>query len=379
MIRSLLILLLLSTNQTFAQGQGHAPAPLASGFPRIPITWGAVVKIDPQPGTYGSEYGRLVQIGKTTWLAGYTTAENKSYRQNPAGGLSLAISRSDDGGRHWRRVASIARKGRDLDNAMLMRLPDGSLLLACRSVRWQESYRLLIYRSKDEGKSWKKLSVLDANEGAPGSLGHPDKGVYEPHLYLLKDGRVAALYANEKHVTDADSYSQIISEKISSDGGRSWGGEIRVATSPGDHASRPGMPVWTKMKDGRFIVVYEVCGPHKCDIYYKTSRDAVHWPVGLGKPVPAQSGAPFILALKDGRLLLSSNRGNISLSEDNGRTWNLAARPWSPVKTFDEDWTQIIWSSLYQTSADSICIVTSVKRPSGAHEVQIRFGRLDVE
>lgn len=373
MIRSLLTLVTLSAIQSVTQAQGQSQ----TRSPQTPITWGEVVTIDPQTGSYGSEYGRLVQIGKTSWLAGYTTAEHKSYRQNPAGGLSLSISRSDDGGRHWRKIASISQKGRDLDNAMLLKLPDSTLLLACRSVRWQESYRLLIYQSEDAGKSWKELSVLDANEGTPGSLGHPDKGVYEPHLYLLKDGRVAALYANEKHVTDADSYSQIISEKISPDGGRSWGSEIRVATSPGDHASRPGMPVWTKMKDGRFIEVYEVCGPQKCDIYYKTSQDGVHWPIGLGKPADGQSGAPFVLALKDGRLLLTSNRGNISLSDDYGKTWQVAERPWSPLSTFEQDWTGIIWSSLYQTTVDSICIVTSVKQSSGAHEVQIRFGKLN--
>jgi hypothetical protein len=259
----------------------------------------------------------------------------------------------------------------------MIQLPDGSILLACRSVRWQESYRLPVYRSADNGRTWKRISVIDSNEGKPGELGHPDKGIYEPHFHLLDDGRLAVMYANEKHVTDSVSYSQIISEKISADNGKTWGKEIWVAYEPGHHASRPGMPVWTKMKNGQYIAVYEVCGPEKCNVYYKTSKDGITWPVGLGTIIPNQTGGPYILSLDDGRLVVTSNKANISVSDDYGETWHTTAPAWEHKKSFAEDWVQTIWNALYQTGPDEIGTISSVERAEGGHNIQVRFGKLN--
>ncbi|GAA4306958.1 hypothetical protein GCM10023143_13160 [Compostibacter hankyongensis] len=318
----------------------------------------------------------MLRLPGGRWLAAYTVSRNPGYRKDPRGGYELEIAESRDGCRTWKRISLLSDPGRDLDNAALLRLPDGALLLAGRSVRWQESYRLPVYRSADGGRTWKKLSTIDANEGRPGALGKPDKGVYEPHFHFLDDGRLAVMYANEKHVTDDVSYSQIISEKISADGGRTWGREIWVAYTPGHSASRPGMPVWTRMKDGRYIVVYEVCGPEQCNVYYKASRDGITWPVGLGTSIPGQTGGPYILSLDDGRLVVTSNRGNISVSNDFGRSWHTAARPWQPKKDYAADWTQTIWSSLYQTGRDEIGIVTTVRREAGGHNIRLRLGKL---
>ncbi len=104
-----------------------------------------------------------------------------------------------------------------------------------------------MYQSADQGRQWTKLSTIETAEGAPGELGKPDKGIYEPHLYYLDNGQLAVMYANERHVTETPSYSQIISQKVSPDGGATWGKEIWVAYESDHNASRPGMPVWTKL------------------------------------------------------------------------------------------------------------------------------------
>ncbi|MBF9254615.1 exo-alpha-sialidase [Pontibacter sp. 172403-2] len=342
------------------------------------IVWGQKVLVNNEPyfeagaqegrnhGKYGSEYGRMLKLDNGSWLAAYTVSRNNGYLNDPNGGLELEVSVSNDTGRHWQKLSVLSDEGRDLDNAQLIQLPDKSILLACRSVRWQESYRLPVYRSTDGGRTWAKLSTIDSNEGKPGELGKPDKGAYEPHFYFLDDGRLSVMYANEKHVTDSVSYSQIISQKTSPDYGKTWGKEVWVAYEPGHGTSRPGMPVWTKMKNGKYIAVYEICGPEKCNIYYKTSADGITWPVGLGIIIPDQLGGPYILSVDDGRLVVTSNQSNISISDDYGQSWHKTAPAWDNT----------LWSALYQTGPDEIGIINSVRRSEGGHNIQVRFGKI---
>src|SRR5690606_22289013 len=105
----------------------------------------------------------------------YTVSRNYGYKIEKDGGFELEIAESKNNGQTWKKVALISEKGRDLDNAQLIQLPDGSILLSCRSVRWQESYQLPVFRSEDKGRSWTKISTIDSNEGKPGDLGNPDK------------------------------------------------------------------------------------------------------------------------------------------------------------------------------------------------------------
>ncbi len=128
------------------------------------IAWGQTVTISNEPiptdadstwgyhQHYGSQYARLLKLKNGTWLSGYTIAPNKGYEKQTTGGLQLQISQSTDDGKHWTVLSSLKEEGRDLDNAQLIQLKDGSILLASRSVRWQESYRLKVYQSS----RWRK-------------------------------------------------------------------------------------------------------------------------------------------------------------------------------------------------------------------------------
>ncbi|WP_431210189.1 sialidase family protein [Puia sp. P3] len=397
-MRVLPILLLLSFTRASAQSPaatGQTPAaaqsPAATPKKQSPDTihWSTPIIINDVPefkdngnvpaagpaghrkhGLYGSQYCRLLFLRDGSWLAGYTVSRNEGYDRSlpygPAstGGLQLEISKSTDKGKTWNRISNISEPGRDLDNAQLIETKNGDILLACRSVRWQESYILRTYKSSDKGVNWEKYSVFDSTAGAPGTLGHPDKGIYEPHMYYLNDGRLAVQYANEKHVTETPSYSQIISEKISPDEGRTWGPEIWVAFTPGHPDSRPGMPVWTRTKEGNYITVYEICGPEKCNVYYKTSPDGINWPVGPGAMIPDQTGGPFIVSLRDGRLVVTSNKNNISVSDDLGKSWKTLASPYQ----------QMLWGSLYQSKSGKILSVNSAKRTTGGNNIQLATG-----
>ncbi|MFD1905848.1 sialidase family protein [Paenibacillus rhizoplanae] len=176
-----------------------------------------------RPGTFGAEYARMIKLANGDWLAVTAIYDNNGYTKVSWGGTRLQVFRSTDNCRTWSLMSTLWEDGRDLDNGQFVQLTNGDILLAMRSVRWQESYKLRVYKSVNGGANWSFLSTIDENNGAPGALGNPDKGVYEPHMQLLNDGSVAVMYASEKHVTENPSYSQIISQKISTNGGPAGG------------------------------------------------------------------------------------------------------------------------------------------------------------
>ncbi len=355
-----------------------ATAPAAASGPEIDWSGTAVLDEVPRftangpsaqrgwdPGVLGSQYGRLLRLPDGSWLGANQASLTNAYAHDPGGGLRIRVHRSRDRGRSWPVLATITDPGRDLDNPQLIRLPDGTILLACRSVIWGHSYRLPVYRSTDEGRSWQRFGMIDD------TLGELHHGLYEPHLAFLPDGRLAVMYANETH----PGYSQVISQRVSADAGRTWGPETWPVFEQGGGAARPGMPVWTRMRDGRYILVYEVCGvDSECAIHYKTSPDGSSWSPGYagdGSPEGQWSG-PFVTGLADGRLVLTSNSHRVSISEDHGATWRL---------TEGLPWSDGLWPSIYQTGPREIAVVDSVERADHredrpSYDVRLRFGRI---
>lgn len=332
-----------------------------------------------KPGTYGSQYARMVELDNGNWLTVYTVYRNNGYLADPNGGNQLELAVSEDKGTTWTIEATISDPGRDLDNGQMIQLSNGDLLLACRSVIWQQSYRLPVYKSTDRGQTWQYFSTIDENEGsAAGSLGNPDRGVYEPYFYMLDQNRLGVMYANEKYAASTPTYSQVISQKISTDNGLTWGNEIWVVNDLQHSNARPGMPVWTQMSNGKFIAVYEIVSTEDVNIFYKISDDGTTWPSGIGTQILNQRGAPYILSMTDGTLLVTSNTHCISRSLDFGQNWSL--EPISPYGSlFGDD--DNLWPSMYQVASNEIAVLTSVGRsPAGdtqfGHNVQIRKGTL---
>lgn len=322
------------------------------------------------PGNFGADFPRAIHLSSGRWLCVYTSYSpgDTGYRRNPGGGTRLFISKSDDNGKTWMNFSMVSDPGRDLDNGQFIQLENGSLLLSARSVRWQESYRLPVYRSTDGGKIWTRIGMIDANEGAPGTLGKPDRGVYEPFLYSIDRRELGVMYSSEKYAADVAPLSQIIVEKVSLNRGASWGPEMRV-TAEGK-LNRPGMPVWTRMRNGTFIVVYELCGPQHCSVYSKISADGVVWPAGLGNEVPGQRGAPYVVCLADGRLIVTSNNHAVSISRDDGATWTTA------TPAFQGPADVAFFSSLYPMGGHSLLILTGLSRSNGGRRIVGRIGTL---
>lgn len=203
------------------------------------ITWSGAVGINCEPtfedkgadargihpGRFGSQYPRMAFFENGTWLIVYTVYRNNGYLADKNGGNTLVIAKSIDRGKTWTEIAQLSDPGRDLDNGQLLILTGQTVLLACRSVIWQTSYKLYTYKSTDGGSTWTRIGLIDENSGADEALGNPDRGVYEPHMLLLPDGSVSVMYASEKEACANPAFSQIIVQKNSRDGGITWAEE----------------------------------------------------------------------------------------------------------------------------------------------------------
>ena len=293
------------------------------------------------------------------------------YADYPRPNSILRLQTSADGGKTWTPGATTAEPGRNLDNGEVRQLPDGSILLTGRSVVESKtpgaklSYALPVYRSEDGGATWKAVGSVDTSDPPPFQQGRPSQGLWEPQFFLLPDGRVACAYANEKHSADRrNARSQVVSERISADDGATWGREITLAAQAGGGAQRPGMPVVTRLRDGNYFAVYEVVGIGNADVYEKYSPDGVHWPVGIGTPIPEQHAGPFVAALADGRVVVSSCSNRISVSDDSGATWRTVPA------AFPELGRVFSWPAIYQTAPDTIAVMTT---RAGIH---VRWGRI---
>src|SRR5579862_2017793 len=148
-------------------------APLAALAAQA-VTWTTQpVIIDSDP----SSWTRMVQLGDGSWLAAYTIITS------PA---EIRIKRSFDSMRTWQLVAVVREAGRDLDNPTLCLRPDGTVLLAIRSVITGQSYYIETYQSVDNGNSFQYQSQVDWD--------HMVGGVYEPYLYVLTNGQILCFY-----------------------------------------------------------------------------------------------------------------------------------------------------------------------------------------
>src|SRR5436189_6173611 len=106
---------------------------------------------------------RIASLGADQWLGVITRF---SEHRAPSW---LEIIESTNACRSWTTVTLVKQSGRRLDNGNLLRMPDGALLLTCRSLIDGEAFRWPVFRSSDDGRTWSALSNSDSDEGASGS------------------------------------------------------------------------------------------------------------------------------------------------------------------------------------------------------------------
>lgn len=304
-------------------------------------------------------WGRMARLPDDRWLAVTT----RFHADAPS---TLTLSLSEDRARTWNPIASVTEPGRKIDNGDLLVLPDGRILLAMRSLIDAKSYRLNLYASDDEARNWCFLSTIDSNETP---RDRQDRGLWEPMLALLPDGTLSVLYADETLADGSPSYNQVISQRISHDGGRTWREKSSIVAQPGGGKLRPGMPVMARLKNGHYLLVFEICGedPH-CPVAVKFSSDGAQWPEGLGTPLQDQRCGPHVMVTTHGTVFVTSCENEVSWSDDDGKHWQRVAQPAWPFGFRHS------WPALYQLGPDEIGVINNVE--PGA--VRIRFGSFQV-
>lgn len=222
-----------------------------------------------------------------------------SFEENGMAGLP--IYESTDQGTSWQLVThAVDTTHTDHDRCNLHWQPNlaelprdtgdlkaGAILLSASTVcngdrgRMADQH-LQLYTSTDLGRTWQYRSTIDE--------GTAELPVWEPYLEILDDGKLVTFYSSEKH--KVDGYNQLLSHKVSTDAGKTWGPEVYDSAQPGG-VERPGMAVVDRLANGRYVYTYEdVEGPIPNQVYIKFSRDGLHWgdPADRGTPIQTDGG-----------------------------------------------------------------------------------------
>ena len=315
------------------------------------IAWGETVVLEENP----SSWARLVKLENGDWLAAYAVFGDPI-------GTKIRIKKSADNMRSWSYLTEFSEEGRKIDNANLVRISNGDVLLAARSLIDKKSYRVQVYKSSDGGKNFNFLSIIDANENPESA---ENVGVWEPFLIELSPEKLAAFYASEKYSKSDPSFSQIISEKISTDGGKTWEAESRAVAEAGK--SRPGEPNLVKLPNGKYVLFYEVCGSEDCAGHFSVSDDGENWSKKIGAKIRDVFQNPQGIALDDKTWLVTSNNAKVIYTKNAGKTWKKN----NPAFKFSS------WGAFYQTGETEIALVTGTKNEkSGRSKLLIRFGKI---
>ena len=329
------------------------------------IGYASAVKLAHQPAA--GDNGRLLLV----------------YEPSDPGNVPLFESRDD--GDSFTRIGTVDESAHRGDTSWALRwqphlselprssgdLPAGTLMLAANAIRRDGSGRitdqdLQLYASRDGGRTWTYRSSIVRGGGQPSD--RLNKGVWEPYIVVLDDGRMVVFYSTEQH--KAQGFNQLLAHRVSSDGGRTWGKEVFDVALPGG-VERPGMAIVERIPGRGYAMVYEnidntavqsPAGARNGQVHIKFSRDGLDWgaPDDRGTPIQTASGAwpaacPTIRWLPgetpDGVIVVAAQRAGGG-GDSGGRTfyWNAdgGRGPWweagAPVRkrtgNIHAGWTQ---------------------------------------
>lgn len=244
----------------------------------------------------GVQYGRILVLNnqpeeENNVLLATHCELNSGLTENAPG---YPIYRSTDNGKTWKvitRVTDTLTGANSEWNPTLFELskpcgdyPAGTIILAACSIDPEHNKESHIRLYFSlDGGYTFDQGVVVA------SAGGLEEGVWEPFLTQLDDGGLVCFYSD-----DSDpEHAQTIVYKQSKDG-INWGKAVTVVASENPE-ERPGMPIVTKLSDGSYFMVYEIF--NKADIegepiFCRFSKDGLDWgePSYLGEAVETANG-----------------------------------------------------------------------------------------
>lgn len=287
----------------------------------------------------GSEYPTVICLSHNGEYNGKLISTFEVFDK---GGTKFRIMESDDKGDNWKEIAIVT----ETLNPELMaawepclfelpetvgEYPEGTIILGEISLDdgCQSKTQLSIFASTDCGKTWKEISIAD-------KAGGTGDGIWEP-WFVYENGYLYCFYSDDSDPV----YSQTIVYKRTSDL-INWSDKVPVVINdnPDD---RPGMPVVTKMGNGKYYLCYELlCNGDNKPCRYKISDSISEWDIkDQGTEIKTCFGrqthtSPICLWIpeggKNGTLIVNGqyqNKGNNELfvSFDYGETYSLMATP----------------------------------------------------
>jgi hypothetical protein len=245
----------------------------------------------------GTRYGRLIRLQHDGSCNGNLIATFEAWPNN------FGIYQSSDDGLTWTQIAAPLlsstsgwkmRVEPDLFELPVStgNLSAGTILLAGNArTKHSNNHRMEVWYSTNRGQAWQFRGLVDQST---------NQGLWEPHLALSSSGQLICYYSDERF--QASGYNQLLGERISPDGGLTWGPETYVC-AVADGVKRPGMAVTAKLPNGQYALSYEgVDFGGDSQIYIKFSHDGTNWgsSTNLGTAVQTASGAylgatPYII------------------------------------------------------------------------------------
>ena len=296
-------------------------------------------------------YPRLYQLSEfwdNAWLLGGDNAR-------------IFVRKSVDQGQTWSKseVASFS-DGFLCANVDFFELPNHDILLCYRAIGnlsdTKNIRKLRFSISSDGGETWVEGGDIVDNYEVAEALGydedavtntmksHNDIGFYEPYVDFINN-KITVMYADDftpmflrdegNGLALENNMQRLMSQTFDMDT-MSWSKERTIIMdgmvnkSPagsglGKRVSRDGMPVYARMNDGTYVLVFEgtyrdteysaLTGEaqlkenHPFEILFSYSKDGVNWsnPVEIYTPYNdrSKSSAPYICVTKDDRLIVS--------------------------------------------------------------------------
>jgi hypothetical protein len=311
---------------------------------------------DPTAATGGAVYTRTITLRHNGSLNGRMLGTFESHNNVDGSLPAFPIYKSDNNGSSWSFVTNIDDvefgNGNRFQPSLYELpkasggLPAGTILLAGNSIPNDlSSTRLVLYKSEDGGTTWSFVSTIDT--GGPAvydpSPTSTTTAIWEPSLILDSTGDLVVYYSDERQ--KAAGILQAVVERVSTDGGTTWGSQSNIVAVADDN-TRPGMMSVVQLPNGTYFGAFEVVGQTNVPDYYKTSTDGINWGTtsSLGTEMTTANGtflfgSPYVywapVGGSNGTLIVSGGRvvssgGGYSKSSFLENT-NLGSGNWTQV------------------------------------------------